>query len=104
MGDSIKHFILALWNGQLPLARVFWLYAVVYGTVANLLATMVTFAAISFGMPGALAAFIHFLPLPYNIAVSVGAWRSADRYRGLPLCAALARVCVIIWAIAATLA
>jgi hypothetical protein len=104
VGDSIKHFLLALWRGQLPLARVFWLHAVVYGTLANLFATLATFAALSAGVPGALAAVIHFLPLPYNIAATVGVWRSADRYRGLPLWAALARVLVILWAIAATLA
>lgn len=104
MGDSIKHFLRTLWHGQLPLARVFWLYAVVYGSVANLLATIVTFAALSTGVPGFLAAVIHVLPLPYNVAVSVGVWRSADRYRGLPLWALLARVVVILWAVAATLA
>ena len=104
VGDSIKHFLRALWHGQFPLARVFWLYAVVYGSVANLIATIVTFAALSAGVPGVVAAVIHMLPLPYNIAVSIGVWRSADRYRGLPLWALLARLVVTLWAIAATLA
>jgi hypothetical protein len=104
VGDSIKHFILALWNGRFPLARVFWLYAVIYGSVANLLATILTFAALSAGIPGALAAILHLLPLPYNIAVSVGTWRSAGRYPGLPLWAALAKALVILWAVVATLA
>lgn len=55
-------------------------------------------------MPAALALFIHFLPLPYNIAAGVGVWRSAARYSGNPLWAGLARIVVVIWAILATLA
>jgi hypothetical protein len=104
VSPSIKHFVLALWNGQLPLARAFWLYAVIYGSLANLLGTLLSLATISAGIPGVFAAILHILPLPYNILVSVGSWRSADRYKGPPFWAALARAFVVLWAIAATLA
>jgi len=104
VSPSIKHFVLALWNGQLPLGRVFWLCAVIYGSLANLLATLMSLAMISAGIPGVFAAALHFLPLPYNILVSVGTWRSADRYKGPPFWALLARAFVVLWAVAATLA
>ncbi len=103
MGFSIRHRILALWNGQLPLARVFWLYAIVYGSVANLLATILSLAVLSAGAAGAVAAAIHILPLPYNVVASVGVWRSAGSYRGSPFWAAMARGVVLIWAVLATL-
>jgi len=104
VGDSIRHFLLALWTGQIPLARVFWLHAILYGTLANLFSTILTFAALSAGAPAALGIAIHFLPLPYNIVASVGVWRSAGRYRGNPAWATLARIFVVVWAVAATLA
>jgi hypothetical protein len=104
VASSIRHRVLALWNGQLPLARVFWLYAILYGTLANLFATALSFASLAAGLPALLAAALHLLPLPYNIAAGVGVWRSADRYPGLPAWAVLARICVVVWAVLATLA
>jgi len=104
VGSSVRHWILTLWNGQLPLAQVFWLYAIVYGTLANLFATILSLATLSAGLPAPLAAVLHFLPLPYNIAAGVGVWRSAERYPGLPTWAALARICVVVWAVLATVA
>lgn len=93
-----------LWNGQLSLGRAFWLYAMLYGTVANLLTTIVSLAMLSSGTPAPIAALTHFLPLPYNIVAGTGVWRSAGRYPGNPLWATLARIAVLIWAVAATLA
>ena len=104
MGSSIRHWILALWNGQRSLAPAFWLYAMLYGTLANLFSTILSLAALSSGAPAVVAAAIHLLPLPYNIIAGVGVWRSAGRYPGNPLWATLARITVLIWAVAATLA
>jgi hypothetical protein len=66
-----------LWRGELPLSRVFWTDMLIVGTLVNvamLLASMLLFAA---GVPAAIAVAVHFLPVPYNILLFTGVWRSA---------------------------
>ena len=104
MRSSIRHWILTLWNGQRPLGQAFWLYAMLYGTLANLFSTILSLAALSAGASAVLAAALHLLPLPYNIVAGVGVWRSAGHYRGNPVWATMARITVVIWAVAASLA
>ncbi len=88
----------------MPLGRAFWLYAIVYGTLANLVATLLALATVSSGLPAWLAVAVFLLPLPYNVTAAVGTWRSAGRYSGNPLWATAARVAVVVWVITATLA
>ncbi len=93
-----------LWNGRVPLARVFWDYAVIYGSFANLAATGAALAMIVLGWPALLAVAVHFLPVPYNILMIVAVWRSAARHEGAAVWAALARGGILVWAAIATLA
>ncbi len=93
-----------LWNGRVPLARVFWDWAVICGSIANLLATAAALTAFLWNWPGILALAIHFLPLPYNILMVVAVWRSAARYQGDAIWAQLARGAILVWAAIATLA
>lgn len=95
--------ILRLWHGQVALGRAFWEYAVVYGSLANLVTTILAFAVLAAGGAGLLALAVHLLALPYNVAAVVGVWRSAARYRGPAGRADLARAGVVVWAILATL-
>ena len=93
-----------LWNGRVPLARVFWDFAVIYGSFANLLATGAALTMIVLGWPALLAVVIHFLPVPYNLLMVVAVWRSAARYEGDAIWAQLARPAILVWAAIATLA
>jgi len=87
----------ALWKGELPLARAFWEFAVVYVTLANIFATGTAFAVIAADLPAVLAAGIFLLPVPYTVVAVVGVWRSADAYRGPPHWARLARIAALAW-------
>jgi hypothetical protein len=87
----------ALWNGRLPLARAFWEYAILYGTLASLAGTAAAFAALAVDLPVTLAIVLHFLPLPYVIAAAVGVWRSAEKFEGAQHWADTARVAIIAW-------
>jgi hypothetical protein len=98
----MKDAILRLWRGDLPLGHVFWNYAVIYGTFLNVATTMAALGALVAGLPVALVLGIFFLPLPYNITVVVGVWRSAANYSGPQHWAVLARITVTVWAIVAT--
>lgn len=87
----------ALWKGQLPLSRAFWEYAVVYVALANLFATMATFAVVAADLPGALAVGAFLLPVPYIVVAVVGVWRSAGAYAGPQHWARLARGAAVLW-------
>ena len=93
-----------LWRGEEPLGRAFWLYAAVYGTLANTITTIGMFAAVVANAPVWLAVLIHFLATPYNLFAVVAVWRSAGHYRGPHHWAVLARISVIGWALIATAA
>jgi hypothetical protein len=80
-----------LWRGQLPLARAYWEFGVVYVVLANLCATGAALGALASGLPAALAVVIFLLPVPYVLVAVVGVWRSADAYDGPPHWAMLAR-------------
>jgi hypothetical protein len=93
----MRNTLIALWSGDFPLGQAFWHYAIAYGTIANILATAAAIAAVLAGLPDAVAIGLHFLPLPYVVMAVVGVWRSADKYRGDPKWAGIAKAAVIVW-------
>ena len=99
----MKSSLTRLWRGELSLARAFWDFAIFYGSVANLTTTIAAFGALASGLPAPIAVGLFLLPLPYNVAVVVGVWRSAERYEGPAKWAHSARIAVVLWAIVATL-
>jgi hypothetical protein len=99
----LAQWLADLWRGRIPMSRVFWLYAVCYGTLLNLLTTIASFALVAGNYPGWLAAAVFFLPAPYNLLMIASVWNSAPRYQGSHFWAKLARALIIVWAIAATM-
>lgn len=93
-----------IWNGRLPLARVFWEYAILYGSFLNLVTTLAAFATFAGGASPVLGLLMFFVPAPYNLLMVVGVWRSAGQYPGPTLWATLARALIIVWAAVATFA
>lgn len=93
-----------LWAGEMPLARAFWEYAIVYGFVLNLFTTIASFALLTADASSALALIIFFLPMPYNLFVLVAVWRAAARYAGPRHWAGFARMAVVLWVLLVTLA
>ena len=94
----------ALWRGELPLRRAFWDFAILYGVLVNLAATGGYLGLLSAGVHPAIGLAVYFAPLPYNVAVFVGVWRSADRYSGPAHWADAARAAITLWLAVATLA
>jgi len=96
--------VASLWQGAVPLGEAVWLYAVGYGLLVNFIASMLLFIAITHEA-GLIALLLIFaLPIPYNILVVIAVWRSADRYDGPPDRARLARLGIVLWMLALTLA
>ena len=94
--------IARLWAGNVPLARVFWQYAMIGGTALNGVATLLAMALLAADAPALLALAAFALPIPYNLFVLVAVWRSASAYQGPRLLADLARITSVIWAVAAS--
>jgi hypothetical protein len=93
-----------LWRGEIPLARAFWTYAIVYGGILNLLATAGAFALIADDAATPWVLVAYFLPVPYNVFVVIAVWRSAARYEGAQHWAELARIVIVVWVMALTAA
>lgn len=88
----------ALWKGQIPLARAFWGYAIIYGTLANLIATVAALMLAVVKVPPAVPVCVFLIPAPYIIVAATGVWRSAESYDGPRRWAILARVTAVFWA------
>ena len=93
----------ALWRGEKPLWEAFWWYAMVFGTLLNLLTTIIFFFMVSAGAPYWLALAEFALPIPYNIFMVVAVWRSAERYEGRPVWTQLAKAKILIWSVVASI-
>lgn len=85
-----------LWRGEIPLATAFWTWAVLGGLLVNITTSAAFLILVSNDQP-ILAIIAGYAPsLPYNLAVTVGVWRSAARYPGERHWAEFARISVAI--------
>ena len=96
--------IRSLWDGELPLGEAFWWYAVGYGLVLNLITSLLFLAMLTRDAGVAALVFVFLLPIPYNLLVVVGVWRSANRYAGPRRWADLARAGTLVWMMVLTAA
>lgn len=85
-----------LWRGELPLSTAFWTFVCGYGLFINLVFTALSLALYLNFKAVVPAIIAHLVPLPYFVVALVGTWRSADRYRGHPLIAYLAKVALVL--------
>jgi hypothetical protein len=67
------------WQGQVPVATLFWRDMLGIGTLVNLTATALALAMIINGIPAGFAVALHFLPLPFNIFLLAALNRAPDQ-------------------------
>ncbi len=85
-----------LWRGELPLPNAFWNWAVFGGFIINGATSALLFFLIMAEHP-IFALIVGYAPsIPYNVIVSVGVWRSANRFSGERRWADLARIATIV--------
>ncbi|MFW2354363.1 hypothetical protein [Hydrogenophaga sp.] len=68
-------FFTRRWCAEVPVRVLFWRDLVLVGTLINLLATGVALALAASDLDIALAAAVHFAPLPYNLFLVAAVWR-----------------------------
>ncbi|PZO13460.1 MAG: hypothetical protein DCF26_16785 [Burkholderiales bacterium] len=84
---GLAGFFRSRWRGEVPQRVLFWRDMVAVGTLINLLATGVALAVAASGGSMALAAGLHFAPLPYNVFLVAALWRlsASTAWRGAAL-------------------
>ena len=87
--------LIQLWRGELALVHAFWNWAFSGGLIVNATTSTLFLVLIANDRPVAALIAGYALSIPYNIIVSVGVWRSAERYQGDRQWADLARVVTI---------
>jgi hypothetical protein len=84
-----------LWRGEVPLGRTFWLFGVALGVALSQLAFRLNvIPPPRSALVGWAAAVVTAVAGVYILSVAVAIWRSADRYRGRPVWAVLAKITV----------
>lgn len=87
--------ITSLWRGEIPLATVFWEYAVAWGTLLNLLCTGGALIAFMNRAPDWFGLLLHFAPTPLNALLVVSTWRAAAREQSA--LSSFARPAIVLW-------
>ena len=77
----MKNFF-RLWHGELTLQNAFWNWAVFGGLVINIVTTALFLFLITTDRPISALIVGYAIPIPYNVIVLVGVWRSAERFTG----------------------
>jgi hypothetical protein len=90
--------VAAFWRGELPLGRAFWGWGILGGALVNLVATLAAMFLLVAEAPAWLAAMIFAAPIPWNLALIAGVWRSAA-HAGTGLHGDLARIAILVWAL-----
>lgn len=67
------------WQGQVPVAILFWRDILGVGTLINLTTTVLALTMIVNGIHAGFAVAVHFLPLPFNIFLLAALNRAPDR-------------------------
>lgn len=84
-----------LLDGKLSFTLAFGWYVIVAGAIVNAGFSLVALVGYIVTGSAVVMAVLHLLPLPYNAAVCIGAWRSAGRIGGDPWRAQAARTAVL---------
>ncbi len=93
-----KGFFGKLANGDFGLAKTYWLYGVVVSVAANIILKVLA-------LTGSIGELVIFIPalMAYQILLLMGTWRAADKYQGEKIWAILAKISVVLGAIATIL-
>jgi len=74
-----SHYFSRRWQGQVPVAILFWRDILGVGTLINLTTTVLALAMIVNGIHAGFAVALHFLPLPFNIFLLAALNRAPNR-------------------------
>lgn len=88
----------ALWNGEIPLVKTYWLYGFIISGAMHFFTYWVMLPMALSGLPAGVSLFYLsiFLTCAYLFILLVGTWRSADFYQGPKIWKNAAKLVVVI--------
>ncbi|WP_217578855.1 hypothetical protein [Mesorhizobium sp. GbtcB19] len=92
-------FFRARWRGEAPLDRLFWRDMLLVGTAISIASSALALVLLGLKLPLWLVLAVHFLPVPYNIFLTIAVWRTAEKAGGFK--AQLMMLGSALWLIAA---
>jgi hypothetical protein len=95
-------FFRARWRGEALLDRLFWRDMLLVGTILNVTSSALALILLGLKLPLWLVLAVHFLPVPYNIFLTIAVWRTAEKVGGLK--AQLVMLGSALWLIATVVA
>lgn len=95
----MNSYVVSLWRGEIPLARVFWEYMIGWATLLNLLTTGAALIVFMKQGPLWLGLLLHFGIVPLNAFLLVSVWRASE-HDNVSRFALPARIAAIVWFIA----
>jgi hypothetical protein len=78
-GPSRRGFFGARWHGEVPMGTLLWRDLFGVGTLLNVAASVAALILAAQGVPTAVAAALHFAPVPYNAFLLAAVQRSPQR-------------------------
>lgn len=109
--EEKANVIVRLWRGDVPLWKTYWIYGALVGAILNILLTIWLYQRSYYAEAFSkfdqyfISYFFLAVIIVYSILISVGIWRSANKYRNLyptkRVNAALAKFAVFFGALAA---
>ncbi|TJV71236.1 MAG: hypothetical protein E5X76_16725 [Mesorhizobium sp.] len=76
-------FFRTRWRGEAPLDRLFWRDMLLVGTILNVASSVLALILLGLKLPLWLVLAVHFLPVTYNIFLTIAVWRTAEKRGGL---------------------
>jgi hypothetical protein len=91
-------FFRSRWRGTVALEQLLWRDMLLHGSAINLVLGLASLILFATEASDAIAATVHFAPLPYNVFLLAAVWRAADK--APQRAASIARVVAVAWVVA----
>ncbi|PBB65359.1 hypothetical protein CK228_28130 [Mesorhizobium sp. WSM4312] len=95
-------FFRTRWRGEAPLDRLFWRDMLLVGTILSIASSALALILLGLKLPLWLVLVVHFLPVPYNIFLTIAVWWTVEKGGGLK--AQLMMLGAALWLIATVVA
>ena len=76
-------FFRSRWQGKVPLDRLFWRDMLLVATLISIASSALALVLLGLKLPLWLVLLVHFLPVPYNIFLTLAVWRTAEKTGGV---------------------
>ncbi|RWL82605.1 MAG: hypothetical protein EOR68_21970 [Mesorhizobium sp.] len=75
-------FFRTRWRGEAPLDRLFWRDMLLVATILSIASSALALILLGLKLPLWLVLAVHFLPVLYNIFLTIAVWRTAEKSGG----------------------